>query len=234
VAGPLVSVIIPALNEAQQIQEAIAAARRGYAADEVEIIVVDGGSTDGTPELVSKDATLVVASRGRAVQMNHGARLAVGQVLLFCHADSQLPLGWREAILGALRRPGVAGGAFRPLLRPARGIMLHLLNIVPHPADWRILYGDAAQFMARATFDRLGGYPEQPLLEDVEMARALHRAGRLVRLPLRVVTSSRRFLERGPLRQSLLDTWCLVRYLVLGATAEDVARMYRSSRERAG
>ena len=233
-AGPLVSVIIPALNEAQQIQETIAAARRGYAAGEVEIIVADGGSRDGTPDLVPPGVTLVIAPRGRAVQMNYGARLAVGQVLIFCHADSQLPSGWREAVLGALQRPGVAGGAFRPLLLPARGIILHLLNLAPHPADWRTLYGDAAQFMWRATFERVGGFREQPLLEDVEMARALRRAGRLVRLPLRVVTSSRRFLERGPLRQSLLDTWCLVRYLVLGATAEEVARMYRSSREQAG
>jgi len=229
-AGQLVSVIMPALNEAQRIRSAVAAARQGYAVDEVEIIVVDGGSTDGTPDLVPEGATLVVSPRGRAVQMNHGARLARGDVLIFCHGDTELPAGWREAVLAALRRPGVAGGAFRPLLLPARGIV-HLLNLAPLPAHWSILYGDAAQFMLRVTFERVGGFREQPLMEDVEMARALHHTGRLVRLPLRVATSSRRFLERGPLRQALLDAWCMVRYLFLGATAEEVARLYRSSRE---
>lgn len=229
-APPLVSVIIPALNEAEYIGAAIAAARRAYSSAEVEIVVADGGSSDGTPGLLPDHVTLLRAARGRAVQMNRGAAAAHGDVFVFCHADTELPAGWREAVLTALARPEVSGGAFGTLIVPARGI-LHMINRLPLPADWRIMLGDVAQFMRRETFERLGGFPDIPLMEDVEMARVLHRVGRLVRLPLRVKTSSRRFLERGPLRQLLRIFWLMVRYLYLGATAEEVAVAYRSSRE---
>jgi hypothetical protein len=86
--------------------------------------------------------------------------------------------------------------------------------------------------MRRATFDRVGGYPEIPLMEDVEMSRALHGEGQLVRIPIRVTTSSRRFIERGVLGQTLLNGWNMFRYLYLGATPEQIAGSYQSSRER--
>ncbi|HUV88141.1 MAG TPA: TIGR04283 family arsenosugar biosynthesis glycosyltransferase [Anaerolineae bacterium] len=229
-----VSVIIPALNEVEHIQQAIAAARGDYTPDEVEVIVVDGGSSDGTPELVPPDATLMRAEgaspRGRAAQMNRGAAASHGEVLVFCHADSRLPAGWREAVLEVLSLPGVRGGSFQLAIVPARGI-LRLLNRLRFGANWRIMFGDQAQFTWRAVFEQVGGFPDVPLMEDLELSRKLHRAGRLVRVPLRVTTSSRRFLERGPLRQWLLDVWLVVRYLVLGATAQEIARVYRSSRE---
>lgn len=230
----LVSVIIPALNEAENIPRTVHAARRGYPPEEVEILVVDGGSTDGTPERVPLEpGTRTIRSpRGRAVQMNRGARASRGEILVFCHADSQLPPGWREAVVDALGRPGVSGGAFQILLWPEKGI-LRLFNRCRLPADWRIMYGDVGQFMPRSIYDRVGGFPEIPLLEDVEMARQLHGAGKLVRLSLRVITSSRRFLENGPLRQLLMDVWCMARYLYLGASPKEIARAYRSSRERA-
>ena len=226
----LVSAIIPALNEAENIQRTVAAARRGYAPDQVEIVVVDGGSTDGTPGRVPAGEMLIRAPRGRAVQMNAGARASHGTLLAFCHADSQLPAGWREAAIDALRQPGVSGGTFQTLILPARGI-LHLRNRRTYPARWQLMMGDQVQCMSRATFEQVGGFAEIPLMEDVEMSRALHRAGRLVRIPLRVTTSSRRFLERGPLRQWLFNVWNMARYLYLGATAEDIARAYHSSRE---
>lgn len=227
----LVSVIIPALDEAANIVQSIAAARRDYTRDEVEIIVVDGDSIDGTPDRVPEQETVIHAPRGRAVQMNHGARASHGKMLVFCHADSRLPSGWREAVIKALRRPMVSGGAFQTLILPEKGI-LRLINRIRFPADWRIMFGDLAQFMRRATYDQVGGFPEIPLMEDVEMARRLNHAGKLVRVPLRVVTSSRRFLENGPLRQWLLSLRCMVRYLYLGATPEDIAQVYQSSRER--
>ncbi len=227
----LVSVIIPALNEAENIQSTIAAARRDYRPEEVEIIVIDGGSTDGTPDLIPQDVLLLAAPRGRAAQMNYGAQACHGDILLFCHADSQLPAGWREAVLTALQRPRTSGGTFQLRLHPARGLFMRIYNRLHTPTWWWIMFGDQAQFMSRATFRHIGGFPTIPLMEDVEMARALHHCGNLVRPPLRVTTSSRRFLEKGVMRQLFLDAWCLVRYLLLGATPEQVARLYRSSRE---
>ncbi len=225
-----VSVIIPTLDEAREIGRTVAAARRGYLRPEVEVVVADGGSRDGTAELAPDDVAVVHAPRGRAVQMNRGAAAAHGQILVFCHADTRLPAGWREAVVRALGQPGVSGGAFSIRFCPPRGI-LYVLNWPRYPANWRIMYGDQVQFMRRATFERVGGFPEMPLMEDIAMARALRREGRLVRLPLRVETSSRRFLERGPLRQMLLNAWCVLGYLYLGKSAEEIARRYRSSRE---
>jgi hypothetical protein len=164
--------------------------------------------------------------------MNCGTAAARGEMLVFCHGDSQLPPGWRSPVITALSRPGVSGGSFAIRLVPARGV-LHLLNFPRYPADWRLMYGDQAQFMTRGTFERVGGFPEMPVMEDLEMMRRLNRLGRLVRIPLRVTSSSRRFLERGPLRQLWLDVSAVVRYLYLGASAEEVARDYYGD-ERGG
>ena len=227
----LVSVIIPALNEAENIRPCIAAARWDYPPGEVEIIVADGGSTDGTPDRIPADVTLIHTPRGRAVQMNQGAAASRGAVLLFCHADSLLPAGWRSAVLAALGEPGGSGGVFRTQILPETTWLLWVRNRQPMSNHWWEMHGDQAQFMTREVFERLGGFPELPLMEDVEMSRALHQVGRLVRLPLCVTTSSRRYLERGVLRQALRNRWNLFRYLRLGATAADIARTYHTRRE---
>jgi rSAM/selenodomain-associated transferase 2 len=224
----LVSVVIPARNEAANIARIVAAARRNYSHEEVEIIVVDGGSSDGTPGLVAASETVIRSTPGRAIQMNVGAAAARGDVLVFCHGDSQLPTGWRRPVLGALGCRSVSGGSFSIRFEPPRGI-LHLINMLRLPAGWRLMYGDQAQFMKRETFERVGGFPEIPVMEDLEMARALRRTGRLVRIPLQVTSSSRRFLERGPVRQMWLNIRVVVRYLYFGATADEIARTYYTS-----
>ena len=226
----IVSVIIPALNESDTIVDCIQAARRRYTDDEVEIIVVDGGSTDGTPALIPADVWVMNSERGRAVQMNRGAAHAHGDVLVFCHADTRLPEGWREPVVAALARPEIAGGAFQVTYAPPQGI-LHLVNRINFQGNWRAIHGDRAQFTTRATFEAIGGFPQIPLMEDGELSRALHQRGELILLPQRVVTSSRRFLDNGPLRQYLLSIWYMIRYLYLGATPADIARVYRSNRE---
>jgi hypothetical protein len=159
--------------------------------------------------------------------MNQGTAVARGEVFVFCHADSRLPPGWRQPVIEVLGRPGVSGGSFGIRLQPARGV-LRLLNLLRYPADWRLMYGDQAQFMTRKTFRQVGGFPEIPIMEDLEMMRSLHRQGQLVRIPLRVTSSSRRFLERGPLRQLWLDVRLVVRYLALNAEPEEIARDYHT------
>jgi rSAM/selenodomain-associated transferase 2 len=231
----LTSVVIPALNEAENIRSCIAAARREYTSQEVEILVADGGSTDGTLDLIPPDVHVVKSSRGRAVQMNAGAAASRGELLAFCHADSLLPAGWREAVIEALDDSEVSGGTFQTLILPAESWLLRWRNRVALPAQWRGMFGDQVQFMRRSTFEAVGGFPEIPLMEDVEMSQALHEWGRLVRIDpaIRVTTSSRRFRERGALRQTLLNGWNLFRYFYLGASPEAITRTYRSSREEA-
>lgn len=228
----LVSVIIPALNESENIARCVECARRDYASSEVEIIVVDGGSTDGTPEMVPHGVRVTRSSRGRAVQQNHGAGVSHGEILLFCHADTQLPAGWRDAVIEALRRDEVSGGAFQRRYEPAWGLVLFLLNRVHNFGHWFFVHGDRCQFMTRAMFDEVGGFQELPLMEDLEMSRTLAKKGKIRMVGPRVVSSSRRLMENGVLRQGLLSIWYCFRYIYLGATAEDIARLYRSSRER--
>lgn len=229
----LASVIVPALNEAENIRPCVAAARQDYPSDAVEVLVVDGGSTDGTPDLIPPDVMFIAAPRGRAIQLNRGAAAAHGEIFVFCHADSRLPVGWREAVYETLNQSNVVGGTFQTLILPDNWLF-KFRNRWVFPTRWQIMFGDQAQFMRRETFAQVGGYPEIPLMEDVEMMRALHRLGRLARVrpQVRVTTSARRFAERGVLRQVLLNAWNMTRYLHFGATPEQIARSYRSSRER--
>jgi rSAM/selenodomain-associated transferase 2 len=228
----LVSIIIPALNEADNILSTIYAAQRDYTTEEIEIIVVDGGSTDGTVECIPPHITLLQTSPGRAMQMNLGAAVSHGEILAFCHADSQLPVHWRDVVIQALTDPAVSGGTFQTQILPAIGF-LKQRNKWVLPPDWRIMFGDQVQFMRRVTFKQVNGFKVLPIMEDVEMSGALNRVGKIVRIDpaFRVITSSRRFKEFGLVRQTLLNTLNMIRYLYLGVKPETIARSYRSSRE---
>jgi len=227
------SVIIPVLNEVEQIARTIEAAQRDYSKREVEIIIVDGGSTDGTLDAIPDGVVLVRGARGRAVQMNAGANIAKGEIFVFCHADTLMPAGWLEAVEDTLVDPKVSGGVFQCTTLPESFFLMKFFNRINAPAQWQFMTGEMGQFMRRDTYFQVGGFPEIPLMEDIEMSRRLKVAGRLERPELRVVTSSRRFEERGWVRQYLLNLYNLTRYLYFGATPEQVAASYQSSREEA-
>jgi rSAM/selenodomain-associated transferase 2 len=227
----LASVIIPVLNEEERIARTVEAARGEYSLDEVEIIMVDGGSADATCDVITGDVVLVRGRRGRSVQLNAGVEAAKGDIFVFCHADTLLPLGWLGAVQDALSDPAVSGGAFQCTTLPETFFLMKFFNRINAPTLWQFMTGEMGQFMSRETFFQVGGFPEIPLMEDIEMSRRLKDAGRLVRPTLRVVTSSRRFEENGWVHQYLLNLYNLTRYLYFGATPEQIAASYRSSRE---
>jgi rSAM/selenodomain-associated transferase 2 len=195
------SVVVPALDEAVNLKRLLPDLARTCPG--AEVIVVDGGSRDGTAAVASgrPGVRLLASARGRARQMNAGAREASGDVLLFLHADTRLPEGAAAAIAAALAGPAVVGGRFDVRFDSPRRI----LRVVAWFMNARsratsICTGDQAIFVRRADFEAVGGYPDVPLMEDIELSRRLKARGRLAALRARVTTSARKWEREGPLR----------------------------------
>ncbi len=218
-----VSAVVPTLDEERSIGATLG--RLAPVAD--EIVVADGGSRDRTAAIAAAaGAVLVEAPRGRAAQMNEGARRACGDVLLFVHADTLVPAGARDAILAALD-DGAVGGAFE-LRFDAHGAVFRLgERVASLRSRWTgLAFGDQAQFALRETFERLGGFAGWPLLEDLDLARRLRTAGRVAILRPPVVTSARRFQRLGPLR-TVLRNWRILWLHARGVAPERLAEIYR-------
>ena len=220
------SVVIPALDEAPCLARLLPELPR--VCPDAEIIVADGGSRDGTADVARSRAgvQLVEGPRGRARQMNAGARRASGDVLLFLHADTRLPDGAAGAIAAALADPGVVGGRFDVRFDSGR----RLLAIVAWFMNARsratsICTGDQAIFARRADFEAVGGYPDIPLMEDIELSRRLKARGRLAALRARVTTSARKWEREGPLRTIGL-MWALRLLHFCGVAPERLHRWY--------
>jgi rSAM/selenodomain-associated transferase 2 len=225
-AGPSLSIIIPVLNEAATIVAALEALAPLRARGS-EIIVVDGGSGDDTAALAKPFADFVIASaRGRAVQMNAGAGVARGDVLLFLHADTRLPQDAERLILDGLARSKRAWGRFDVAIEGAHP----LLPVIAATMNLRsrltgISTGDQAMFVTREAFDSVGGFPEIVLMEDITFARNLKRVSRPLCLSARVTTSGRRWEQHGVLRTMLL-MWRLRLAYFLGAKPDVLAKRY--------
>jgi rSAM/selenodomain-associated transferase 2 len=218
-----VSVIIPTLNEASCLPTTLAALR---SLGPAEIIVVDGGSTDGTPALAQAADRLLRAPRGRAWQMNAGAAAARGDVLLFLHADCQLEAGALVEAERLLRRPGVVAGCFRMRVQ-APGPMYRLIDgAATARVRWAgLIYGDQGLFLRRETFMRLGGFPPLPFLEDLFFSRQLRRLGRLVVARTRIRVSPRRWQRSGLVRQTLRN-WSLTLLACASVSPQRLAAYY--------
>lgn len=194
---PYLSVVIPALNEAASIEAAVASAR----GEDVDVLVVDGGSRDGTADLAARaGARVLTCPPGRAVQQNFGARAAMADVLLLLHADRTLPAGYVHHVFDALADPRCVGGAFEHRTDEPGVVMEILRRLVRFRA--RRLHmpcGDQALFVRRGVFNELGGLPELPIAGELHFVRRLRRRGRLTILPAPAVTSARRRRQVGPL-----------------------------------
>lgn len=217
------SVVIPALNEAERIEATLRAVR--VQSVPAEVIVVDGGSTDETVRRAAAHARVVHAEPGRAVQMNAGAARAGGDVLLFLHADTLLPPGAFEAIANALADPSVEAGAFR-LAFDRQSPLLRFYSFCTRLPLAPICFGDRGLFVRRTTFEAVGGFTAWPIFEDLEMVRLLHRRGGFRFLPQYVTTAARRFERHGVLRQQLRNTYLWLHYLA-GTDPHRLAHLYR-------
>ncbi len=218
------SVILPALNEASGIGASLAALQPMRAAGH-ELIVVDGGSTDATAMLASVDADRVLnCARGRARQMNAGAAAATGEALLFLHADTRLPENAAALIDTALQQR--CWGRFDVRIA-GRPVMLRLIARMMNQRSRLsgIATGDQAMFISRATFEQVGGFPEQALMEDIELSKRLKRLGPPACLRQQVVTSGRRWERHGVWRTMLL-MWRLRFDYWRGVPAERLAAHY--------
>lgn len=191
---------------------------------EFELIVVDGGSIDGTVEVVQPHARVIHSPQGRAVQMNSGARQATGDVFLFLHADSCLPPRAFPLLERALADPRIVGGTFTLRFNSQR-LRLRVIAFFTRFNFRYFHYGDQGIFVRRSVFDQMSGFSEIPFMEDVDFLRRLHRTGRVTLLKRPMTTSARRFLDRGVLRQQLMNIVLVIFYL-LGAKPETLKKWY--------
>ncbi len=223
---PLVSVVIPTLNEADYLEQALLSI--GELNRLVECIVVDAGSVDRTRDIARRwqNVTLLTSEfPGRARQMNIGGRVARGDILLFLHADCCLPDNALDNVQQVLADKKCVGGSFC-LGFAQRHWVLRLCSWcsrVNHP--WTT-YGDQAQFMRRDIFQVIGGFQDWPLMEDLEIQYRLRKHGHLIKIRRPVISSDRRYRRHGPLLHQLFNILLVVLYL-LGVSPQRLARWYR-------
>ena len=224
-----ISIVIPVLNEAPTISQVISIAQT---ARNVEITVVDGGSSDRTPEIAkSLGVRVVFTTPGRATQMNAGAAAATGDILLFLHADTHLPEGFDTCVRQALAKPGTVGGAFELKIdAPLPSLRLVEKGVKCRSHFLQMPYGDQAIFLKTATFNQIGGFPDLPVMEDFEFVRRLKKQGRIAIVPQPVLTSARRWQQLGVLKTTAINQIVIIAYF-LGVSPDRLAIWYKDKRK---
>jgi rSAM/selenodomain-associated transferase 2 len=220
-----ISIIIPTRNEADSIGRLLPEL---LAVPGVELLVVDGGSTDNTVDIAkSLGAQVLSSTPGRAEQMNTGAEAAHGNILLFLHCDTKLAPGFVEQVGDALNHPKISAGAFQ-LSIDGKGFGLRVIEWLVNFRS-KILqmpYGDQGIFVTTDMFFSVGTFPRQPIMEDFELMRRLRGRGKIKILPLHATTSARRWKKLGIMRTTVINQAIILGYL-LGINPEKLAGWYR-------
>jgi rSAM/selenodomain-associated transferase 2 len=220
------SIIMPVVNEEVVLEHQLSHLVRQISQYDCELLIVDGGSTDRTIEIAWHFGRVITSQRGRATQMNTGAGVATGEILLFLHADTLLPDDAFSSIEHALKAREVVGGAFRICFNchqwPYR-LVAFTTNL--RSRIHKVFTGDQAYFVRSISFNAIGGFPDQPLMEDLEIITRLRKIGKVVLLPQYVTTSARRHEKIGLLR-SILFMWYLRTLYKLGTSPAKLQRLY--------
>jgi rSAM/selenodomain-associated transferase 2 len=228
---PKFSIIVPVFHEAERINDLIGHLRQLDSDKSCEIIVVEGAPERDTLKAIHDDTVIrIFTEKGRAKQMNAGASLAKGEVLVFLHADTELPLCGLKRIDAFVNRNEFVAGAFDLGIKSDKIIfkVIAFLGSLRSRLN-RIPYGDQAIFIRRDYFKEIGGYPDIPLMEDAELMRRIKRSGeKILIFDDRVITSPRRWENEG-LTYSILRNWTLQILYFLGVSPHQLVKFYKSS-----
>jgi rSAM/selenodomain-associated transferase 2 len=218
---PKISIIIPVLDEAATIEETLT---KVASTQDIEVIIVDGGSRDKTlkiTEIISKQLApflpikIITSQAGRAHQMNTGAAIAKGDILLFLHADTLLPPDFDILLLKALQNATTVAGAFKLQINaqlPGLRLVEKMVNMRSH--FFSMPYGDQAIFLKASIFDEIGGFPDLPIMEDFELMLSLKKLGKIAIIPAPVITSGRRWQKLGVVKTTMLNQVIIAGYLI--------------------
>ena len=229
---PSLSIIIPALNEGGNIGPTLDSVRKS--GPDIEVLLVDGGSTDHTTEVArTYGARVITSERGRGAQMHRGACEAQGTVLWFVHADTTVPTGAGDRIMSSMQDEHVVGGNFEVRFGGEQRAARFMTWLYPQLRRLGLCYGDSAIFVRRNVYFKVGGFKSFPIFEDLDLLRDLRKMGNFVHLPLTVATSARRFERRS--FAVTLTRWAALQFLYwMGVSPKRLGRLYGEHGARSG
>lgn len=218
-----ISVIIPILNEAKILDKTLSQLQPGLGHH--ELIIVDGGSNDDSTRIAEKYGKVITSARGRAKQLNAGAAAATGDILLFLHADIWLEPGALAAVETALSS-GYIGGGFRQKI-DGKSSLYRMIEIAGNIRGkyLKVFYGDSGIFLARADFEKIGGFPDLPILEEMEFSKGLAKLGKTTLIVPHIHLSARRWEAKGVVRTTV-NNWLITFLYLIGVSPEKLARLY--------
>ena len=222
-----ISIIIPVLNEAKILEKTLSQLQSELGHH--ELIIVDGGSSDGSVPIAEKYGKVVPSARGRAKQLNAGAAAASGDILIFLHADIWLESGALAAVETALTS-GYVGGGFRQKI-DGKNILYRAIEITGNIRGkyLKVFYGDSGIFLKRADFENIGGFPEIPILEEMEFSRNMRKLGKTTLVLPHIHISARRWETKGIVRTTV-NNWLITFLYFLKFSPEQLAKLYRHIR----
>lgn len=221
-----ISVVIPTLNEESHIEKTLQSVMKQEG--DCELYVVDGGSTDNTVAVAKRYACVINSKRGRAIQMNAGARLCTGDILLFLHADTILPDNAFREIRKRMNDNTVAGGSFY-IAFDADNFILRGVSFITR-FNFRLFhFGDQGIFVRRNVFQKLRGYKEIPIMEDYDFYKRLRKQGKVILIRMPMISSARRFIKKGVIRQLLINKFVVLAYWA-GVDVQTIKRFYDDMR----